>query len=198
MLRLSRFGARARICARLVLGMVTVMIVACEGEREQKATLAALPWHAAVGDTSADLRDAIQALSDTGVISTARLRIGATDFLFARMRTGSGTGWRQSEFRVISSGEVVWRLLADESAAASASPPPGPYLVHGCLFVRDDSLLAYYVASKGVAGQQVIRDDSTPRFGHYRWAPAKRAFQYALPADSDLQNLCERELSTQR
>ena len=94
----------------------------------------------------------------------------------------------------MNSGKVIWRLLADESAVASASPPPGPYMVHGCLFVQDDSLLAYYAVSDGAVGQQVIRGDSTPQFGFYRWAPAEHAFRYALPADSILQGSCEHEL----
>lgn len=180
--------------SRLTLGAAMLALLACTPAREEPATWTALQWRAAEGDTSVDLRDAVNALSDTAISSTARFRIGRNTFLVARLRTGSGTGWRQTEFRVIESGRTVWRLLADESVAASAHAPPGPYVIHGCLAIRDDTLLAYYAASDGAVGRRVVRDDSTARFGYYRWESSQNAFRFALPADSSLQGRCEVEL----
>lgn len=167
----------------LFLGLLTLTALGSLTAQALKSyaphTLAAIPWPA--GATSPE---------DRGMnYSKVSLRIGSSVFTLTRWETAWGTCVLEEGFSLydVDSSQVarartqedttrawreLWRAPSYEMACAYAKNSPvgegPPWWAAACLFVADDSLVAYGLTHDPSADARAFADSLRPRQGYYR------------------------------
>jgi len=187
-------------CLRTLPGILaaTALVAACDGPRANSAAPPLEPIAWTVTDSlpsSAPFRMLQGALTRSAfegeVISFATIPLNGDTLVAGRVRVGSGTGWNRTDFVLVADGHIVWHGLASEVYLHSVPGAPPSYRITACLSSDGESALGYTVRPDNATAQAMVRADSAPPAGRYRWLG--RELRHVASPTSAAEATCEAE-----
>jgi hypothetical protein len=111
------------------------------------------------------------------VESYGRLRLAGVELLAGVVPFGRGSGYRATRYVLLSAGDTlgvhpIWSARAVEDWESGVRDAAPDFHFRGCLYLVDDSLLAYAYQSTARTPHEVLHDSLTPARGLYRLTPA--------------------------